>query len=230
MFTSQQTVNGITQFELYMGYLPTAAAAEKLRRQLLAHFPDATVVDFASRKKQTIEVVAEQAAETPAIQAFAPGVSPEIEQQAASLMKQAKAAMDAGNYEQAVNLLNQLLFLPPNAQSQEGQELIGLARERNGELAKAKAEYELYLKLFPDGDGCNPRQAAPGCSGRQAASRAGRPGCGCESGRRDSGWSRPSTAVCRSTFTAASRKSRRRSARPPRSINPPFPALTNPCW
>jgi len=184
VFTSQQTVNGITQYELYLGYLPTAEAAEKLRRQLQARFPDATVVDFASRKKQTIEVAAEQAAETPAIQAFAPGVSPEIEQQAASLMKQGKAAMDAGNYEQAVNLLNQLLFLPPNAQSQEGQELIGLARERNGELAKAKAEYELYLKLFPDGEGATrvkqqlavlgakPEAAPPA---RDAAARAAAP-------------------------------------------------------
>jgi tetratricopeptide (TPR) repeat protein len=153
VFTSQQTVNGIAQYELLMGYLPTAEAAEKLRRQLLTRFPDATVVDFASRKQQSIEVAAEQAAETPAIQAFAPGASPEVAQQADSLMKQAKAAMDAGNYEQAVNLLNQLLFLPPNAQSQEGQELIGLARERNGEFAKAKAEYELYLKLFPEGEG-----------------------------------------------------------------------------
>lgn len=153
VFTSQQTVNGMVLYELFMGYLPTAEAAEKLRRQLLSRFPDASVVDFAARKKKTIEVAAEQAADKPAIQAFAPGASPEIEQQASSLMTQAKAAMDAGNYEKAVNLLNQLLFLPPNAQSQEGQELIGLARERNGELAKAKAEYELYLKLFPDSAG-----------------------------------------------------------------------------
>lgn len=155
LYTSQQTVNGKIQYELHLGYLPTAAAAEKLRRQLLARFPEATVVDLASRKQKSLGVVAEIRAEERAepIPPLAPGVIPEVEEQAVSLMKQAKAALESGNNEEAVGLLNQLLFLPPNSQSQEGQELIGLARERNGELAKAKAEYELYLKLFPESDG-----------------------------------------------------------------------------
>lgn len=153
LFTSQRTVNGKTRYELHLGYLSTKEAAKKLQRQLLARFPDATVVDLASRKQQTLAAVAEKPAEAPAVLAFAQGAIPEVEAQAVSLMKQAKAALDSGNNEQAVNLFNQLLFLPPNSQSQEGQELIGLARERNGEQAKAKTEYELYLKLFPEGDG-----------------------------------------------------------------------------
>lgn len=155
LFTSQRTTNGKTQYELHLGYLPTAAAAEKMRRQLLNRFPDATVVDLASRKQKTLGAVAEKPAQAEAIPAApaAAGAIPEVEEQAANLMKQASAALDSGNNEQAVSLFNQLLFLPPNTHSQEGQELIGLARERNGELAKAKTEYELYLKLFPEGDG-----------------------------------------------------------------------------
>lgn len=157
LFTSQRTVDGKTLYELYLGYLPTATAAEKLRRQLLGRFPEATVVDLAARKQKTLGAVAEkpvQAEPLPAAPVVAAGI-PEVEQQAASLMQQAKAALEAGNNEQAVNLFNQLLFLPPNTQSQEGQELIGLARERNGEVAKAKTEYELYLKLFPEGEGAS---------------------------------------------------------------------------
>lgn len=155
VFTSQQTVNGKTQYELYLGYLPTAAAAEKLRRQLLAGFPKATVVDLASRKKETLSGVVAAPAKVEAMPEVRPAAValPEVEEQAAVLMQQGKAALNAGNHEQAVNLFNQLLFLPPNVQSQEGQELIGLARERNGELAKARTEYELYLKLFPEGEG-----------------------------------------------------------------------------
>jgi len=182
LFTSQRTVNGKTQYELHLGYLPTAAAAEKLRRQLLARFPDATVVNLASRKQQTLGAVAEKPAQAEAqpVAPIAQGPIPEVEEQAVSLMKKAKAALDSGNHEQAVNLFNQLLYLPPNTQSQEGQELIGLARERNGELGKAKTEYELYLKLFPEGDGADRTkqrlaalsalpQAAPGTARRAAA-------------------------------------------------------------
>ena len=155
LFTSQHTVNGETQYELQLGYLSTKAAAEKLQRQLLARFPDATVVDLSSRKQKTLAAVSEKPAQAEIQPAFpiAQGAIPEVEEQAVSLIKQAKAALESGNNEQAVNLFNQLLFLPPNSQSQEGQELIGTARERNGEQAKAKTEYELYLKLFPEGDG-----------------------------------------------------------------------------
>lgn len=153
LFTSQRTVNGKVQYELHLGYLPTADAAEKLRRQLLTKFPDAAVVDMSTRKQKTLGAVSEQVAEEKAPFPIPQGAIPQVESQAASLMQQAKAAQDSGNNEQAVNLFNQLLFLPPNQQSQEAQELIGLAREKNGELAKAKTEYELYLKLFPEGAG-----------------------------------------------------------------------------
>ena len=65
----------------------------------------------------------------------------------------ARAALDAGSSAVAAERLNQVLMLPPNSHSQDAQELVGLARERAGETAKARAEYELYLRLFPDGEG-----------------------------------------------------------------------------
>ena len=77
----------------------------------------------------------------------------EVEREAAKLSRDARTALETGDFENAVVLLNRLLNLPPNAWSEEAQEQIGLARERLGEIAKAKAEYELYLKLYPDGPG-----------------------------------------------------------------------------
>ncbi len=77
----------------------------------------------------------------------------DIDKQAATEVTDARAALAAGNNEQAVQALNRALNLPPNAYSQEAQELIGIARERNGEIDKALAEYQLYLKLYPDSPG-----------------------------------------------------------------------------
>ena len=79
----------------------------------------------------------------------------DVERNAAELARDARAALESGDFERAVGLLNRLLNLPPNAWSQEAQEQIGLARERLDETAKAKAEYELYLKLYPDGPGAD---------------------------------------------------------------------------
>jgi tetratricopeptide (TPR) repeat protein len=77
----------------------------------------------------------------------------EIDKQARVLLDKARAALAGGRNEDAINLLNQLLLLPPNKSSQEAQELIGVARERAGETELARKEYELYLKLFPRGEG-----------------------------------------------------------------------------
>jgi tetratricopeptide (TPR) repeat protein len=79
----------------------------------------------------------------------APGVEATAEEQ----MTKSRAAMAAGDNDAALQSLNQVLFLPPNKQSKEAQELVGQAREKLGENDKARAEYELYLKLYPEGDG-----------------------------------------------------------------------------
>ncbi|MEO8156558.1 MAG: tetratricopeptide repeat protein [Betaproteobacteria bacterium] len=76
-----------------------------------------------------------------------------VESQATQLMAAGRAAIQAGKYEDALDAFNQLLILPPNTQSQDAQELIGLAREQIGQIEKAKAEYQLYLKLYPEGAG-----------------------------------------------------------------------------
>lgn len=87
----------------------------------------------------------------PTIPPFPPGG--DLQTYADTLMKQGEAALEAGEYQSATAIFNALLNLPPNAHSQRAQELVGLARERSGEIAKAKLEYKLYLKLYPKGEG-----------------------------------------------------------------------------
>ena len=79
--------------------------------------------------------------------------SPELEAKAATLLAQAKAADSAGRIGEAVDLLNQLLEMPPTSVTREAQELIGRAHLRTGDTARARAEFETYLQLFPTGEG-----------------------------------------------------------------------------
>jgi tetratricopeptide (TPR) repeat protein len=69
------------------------------------------------------------------------------------MLAEAKAALAKQDYDNAIALLNRILNLPPNDESQEAQELIGQVREALGSTDRARAEYQLYLKLFPDGPG-----------------------------------------------------------------------------
>ncbi len=72
---------------------------------------------------------------------------------ARELLMQARDALEAGNNEVAVDAFNRLLLLPPNDYTEDAQEWVGVARERSGQIGKARVEYDLYLKIYPEGEG-----------------------------------------------------------------------------
>ena len=66
-------------------------------------------------------------------------------------LDKAKKAFAHKDYPAAIPLLTKVLEQPEFPRRAEAQELMGLARERNRQLAHAKAEYEEYLRRYPDG-------------------------------------------------------------------------------
>jgi hypothetical protein len=68
------------------------------------------------------------------------------------MMDEAKKAMTRKDYRQAADYYTAVLEQPSQRFSREAQELLGLARERNGQLAHARTEYETYLRLYPEGE------------------------------------------------------------------------------
>ena len=83
----------------------------------------------------------------------APSTPESIQTRADELMEQGQAALAAGDSSNATKLFNAILMLPPTRHSEAAQELVGLAREKSGELDKARIEYEVFLKLYPDSEG-----------------------------------------------------------------------------
>ncbi len=61
-------------------------------------------------------------------------------------------AMTAGEYGKAIRMLEGFLEEPENYYTKEAMELLGLAHERNGQTAHAKAEYEAFLEKYPEGE------------------------------------------------------------------------------
>lgn len=82
---------------------------------------------------------------------LAPLTSAEIETRAREWMDAAVQAIAVKRGVPAAERLNQVLSLPPNSQTEAAQAMMGEAREYSGELSKARAEYETYLKLYPGG-------------------------------------------------------------------------------
>lgn len=72
----------------------------------------------------------------------------------AKTMSDARSALERGDNEAAIRLLTKVLAGQGNEKARpEALEMLGLARERNRQVAHAKAEYEEYLRLYPDGEG-----------------------------------------------------------------------------
>lgn len=68
------------------------------------------------------------------------------------VLAEARAAMTIGDNAHAVQLLTRVLQTPDAASARDAQELLGVVRERAGQRAHARAEYEEYLRRYPSGE------------------------------------------------------------------------------
>lgn len=96
----------------------------------------------------------------------------EIDAQAKAYLVEARKAIASKDLPTAINRLNRILGLPRNSQTEPAQALIGEARELNAEHLKAKAEYELYLNLFPAGPAATKIKARLAALPKDDAARA----------------------------------------------------------
>jgi hypothetical protein len=71
----------------------------------------------------------------------------------ARILKDARDELEKHQFPEAVDLLTRLLRQPEYPARADAQELLGLTRERAGQMALAKAEYEEYLRRYPGGPG-----------------------------------------------------------------------------
>jgi tetratricopeptide (TPR) repeat protein len=107
----------------------------------------------ADNRSIVLQLKAQEAA--PAAQPSEPAAATSTATEPVAMLADAKAALGRQDYDSAIALLNRILNLPPNDASQEAQELIGQVREALGGSDRARAEYQLYLKLYPEGPGAD---------------------------------------------------------------------------
>ena len=69
------------------------------------------------------------------------------------IMAEGRKAMTAGDFSRAAMLFTKVLGKPEDPRAPEARELLGLAYQRAGRLAHARAEYEEYLASYPEAEG-----------------------------------------------------------------------------
>jgi hypothetical protein len=176
-FESEIDVDSEHWYRLRLGPYSTRAEAERVLNVALNQYPRAWIAvndeqgDLAPTERAGVPA-------TPTVSTDAP--LPDEER--SKILGNARTALDNHQYPEAIDLLSRLVRQPEYPARAEAQELLGLVRERAGQLAQAKAEYQAYLQRYPQGAGADRVRrrlqalAAASIAPRSFESGAARPG------------------------------------------------------
>jgi len=159
VFISEAMIDGERWYRVRVGYFDSADEAARELKTLRQQYPGAWIAraeagEDAPAAAATADpvpiitpttVATSTAATTP--------VSADSDGRIAALMADARRAMTAGELSRAVQIYTKVLQQPANQYQPEAQEFLALARERKGQMAHAKAEYQRYLDVYPDAEG-----------------------------------------------------------------------------
>ena len=183
-FVSEVQTGGEKWYRLRAGPFDQRTVAENVLRSATKDYPRAWLaVGDDSITNDPNAAIAEPP--LPAVEQM--GVDPPLDPaELKTLYDQARKAMRARDYHTVVPILTKLQRQPEFPQRAEIQEMLGLARERSGEVAQAKAEYEEYLRRYPNGPAAD--RIRTRLRILRAASAAGRNGALDNTEEADHGW------------------------------------------
>jgi hypothetical protein len=146
-------------FRLRLGFFATEAQAEVALSRLQARYPAAWVVKIGAADREQAASGSPARGMAPLAPALAVAVASagtvatRSAEELGALMADARAAVLAGDFARAAALYTAVITEPQNSFSRDARELLGVARQRNGEVPGAIAEYRRYLEDYPDGEG-----------------------------------------------------------------------------
>jgi hypothetical protein len=146
-YVAEAKVDGETWYRLRVGPIAKRTDAEQLLKVAVADYPRVWIaieddaMGTATDNEETLPSVQRMGSDAPLAYA-----------ERTSLLDGARKAMSKRDYASAIILLTRLQRQPEYPDRAQVQELLGLAREKVGQLAHAKAEYEEYLRRYPQGE------------------------------------------------------------------------------
>ena len=154
VYTNEVSVGEERWTEVRIGFFATEAAAEQALAVLGERFPDAWVTAVSPAEQAAAAEQQRRPAPEPEPPPPPPATAGTGEmlpaERTAELLEQARMAMLNSDYEQGIRLYTRLVEVPSGEHRPQAREYLGVAREKNGQFAHARAEYQAYLDEFPD--------------------------------------------------------------------------------
>ncbi len=141
-------------YRLRLGFFTDRKEAQTVKDQLMQYFPASWILKVSPLQEQRDGIaLALNAAAAPPTGGPATTPAPATDDRLATLMESGRQAVATGDYPLAIRIYTKVLDTPDNPYARDALEYLGLARDRNGQAAHAKAEYDQYLVLYPEGPG-----------------------------------------------------------------------------
>lgn len=152
IFETPVQLTGGTWYRLRLGYFDSLQQAEAALPGIRERYPSAWI--GAADREEDRQVEPAALLEDSVRQGLPPAALSAIGlDKVDALMADARRAVAAGNLSVAIQIYTKVLRVPGHDRHAEAQEFLAVARERNDQKAHAKAEYQRYLELYPDGEG-----------------------------------------------------------------------------
>ena len=161
VYTTPVKYKGKLWHRLRLGFFDNRTDANKVKSQLKKYFPKAWAVkvsknEISTAMKTTIKkpVVKKKAVKKKPPKKLTKQITSRKSTKKSTIDKmlaKAKKSLTAGKYKLAIQLYTAILETRGQDKNHIAIEYLGLARERNGQLAHAKAEYQRFLALYPTG-------------------------------------------------------------------------------
>ncbi|RMG28529.1 MAG: hypothetical protein D6721_08130 [Gammaproteobacteria bacterium] len=162
LYTTQVTIEGKLWYRLRLGFFASRAQAKAVLPRLASFYPRAWVARVPREEKRHA-VEQTRAAARPGgtrpprhreyLVVHRPDLPPLPPERIRRMMSEADTALAKGNYRRAAQLYTALVERGTPEAGKTALEKLGLARERLGQLAQAKALYEQYLDQYPNDPG-----------------------------------------------------------------------------
>jgi tetratricopeptide (TPR) repeat protein len=138
--------NGVEWTRLRLGTFATRMEAEQILPQVATAYPEAWIARIDRSERERVYQAWLAARSGTSSQPSALPVDPVSD----GLLQELRDVLATGDNAAAIRLAERLLGQPESSATPEAQEILGLARERNKQLAHAKAEYETFIARYPD--------------------------------------------------------------------------------
>ena len=152
LFESEVYVAGVPWYRLRLGPFKSSSEARAALDDLHEQFPTAWLARESDSTSVATSDSVSDIVPTPYVSNNSALASIGLDQ-VDVLMSDARRAMVAGEVSRAVQIYTKVLQIPNHDRHPEALEYLALAREKNGQTAHAKAEYQRYLSIYPDGEG-----------------------------------------------------------------------------